>query len=141
MKGDWVNLPAPASLVVGNEKQSYSLSFAPSPYSIPQAFRVRTDPGSGEFVVDFRYIDEGEPTSSVAHAPGVVVCLGSNSKRVFQLRLDKNLVQNKNVRLEIISQELKKLEDAGTPRFRDNYAAANSFVRSQPNLFEEKVAG
>jgi hypothetical protein len=88
------------------DRRGYRLlnpSFLHPPYNIPRACRVRVDP-NGELALDFRYIDDGEPTFYVTHSPGVIASLGKNSKRVFQLRFDKKLVENKNVRIDLITE-------------------------------------
>lgn len=63
----------------------------PSPYQIPEGFRQLED-SSGDLYVEFRYIDEGEPSRKISMTDGVVAIVGKSSGRIFGIRIPRKTI-------------------------------------------------
>jgi hypothetical protein len=92
MNAQWQKLPS-AEFRRPQSVSGSVATFYPSPFEIPDAFRGLVDKSTGELVVEFRYLDDGEPTKEVGEAGGIRAKIGKNSARLFEVRIPVSLIQ------------------------------------------------
>jgi len=142
---DWVILDQ-ARLNQRREKEirGVRINVFLSPYDIPQAIRGQYDQQIGQFLIEFKYMED-EPIVRDQKDLALVLRIGKNSGRLFGIEVDVDKLKASHVNLamylqNMVSQALhKRLEQlpSGSSTHR-NYDLASDIIKErQADLFGE----
>lgn len=109
-----------------------------SPYNIPEAVRGYRREQDGRFVIEFRYIDDGEPveTRLLKSTPDISVRIGKKSDRLYAIECDIDAMNVNTVSVQLL---LPKVEEtfqsllAKPEEFpeKSNYESARKVVQDR----------
>jgi hypothetical protein len=94
---------------------------------MPMYLKGDFDQHRNKFVIAFRYDSEREPSRRLDYAPHVVLTVGQESERLYEVELDVNAMDVQAVQFlgKVLDELSMKAPQAGLNRI-DNYLAASS---------------
>ena len=105
------------------------ITFMPSPYDLPDAFRGYYDKALNCFVIEFQYLAD-EKTENEEHGPYVTLRVGKNSGRVYGIEVDVNAAKAQWV--ELIQKALhERSQEARKPQRPANYEATRKLIKER----------
>lgn len=143
---DWLQLnPSKLSRVRPEDISGVSVSVSPSPYDLPRAVRGSFDESTRKFVVEFKYLIEGEPTELNFVDKSTETKVGKHSGRLYGIHVNVGTMDR--VQLELLTKsvvaEIEKAigqlsADPSRSRRELNYEIAREVVtENEPKLFSE----
>ena len=63
-----------------------------SPFQVPEAYRLVKESDSSGYMIEFRYLDEGEPVRMLPEKDGIRACVGKYSSRLFQIHISEDVI-------------------------------------------------
>jgi len=105
----------------------FEVSYYRSPFNIPHQVESRIDDATGQMVVEFKYLDNREPTVRVTSDSGMEVLLGKNSDRIFAILAANELAQDRS-RLEQAMHLLFGMLESRHSRGADSYSIAQQVI-------------
>ncbi len=109
---EWIELE-PSSLGRNEHDQidGVEIIVGLSPYDVPEAVRGGYDKDIGRFVIEFRYLDDGEERVSDAQEEDVVLLVGEHSKRLYAIHVDVDRLKAEKVGLKVLIPEVDEAID------------------------------
>ena len=105
-----------------------------SPYDLPEAVRGGYNEELGMFVIEFRYLGNGESRIPQGQDENVTFLVGEHSKRLYEIRVDVDGLRAKAVGLRVLIVDelngaIDNLERGSTDRSRTrNYEVAKDVI-------------
>ncbi len=110
------------------QSEDGGLLFQYSPYDVPDAARVRRDPATKRWTIEFTYFGIVEELRLVQQEPGIWVQMGHKSLRVYSIALDAN-AGSKVVNIN------KALGGLSTFGHSDNHFIIEKIIESNRSFF------
>lgn len=130
MNKPWILLPVDQfQAEIPGTSPGTRVSYYFSPFNIPTAVHSRHDHERGQNVIEFKYLDDREPTESAENHPGLIFLLGKNSRRIFEIRIKDGQFHNET---EIEAELDNQLHGLATLKARrtDNYNITKRVIRT-----------
>ncbi len=105
----------------------FDVSYYCSPFNIPHHVSSRHDDATGHVIVEFKYLDDREPTVCVVSDSGMEVMLGKNSDRIFAIHATNDLTQDRS-RLQRAMFHLFGMLANRHSRGADSYSIARQVI-------------
>lgn len=143
---DWILTRLP--LKPSDGPRGYAVPFrliVDDPYAIPDALRGLRDPKTGQFVIEFRYMDGNEPAVRADDLePGISVEIGKHSNRIMRLAISPEkaaAVDNVEFVLGMLERAFSDLQ-TGSARDGPNAKALDHAIRQRrERLRDQLLAG
>jgi hypothetical protein len=109
---------------------------------MPMYLKGDFDQQRNKFVIVFRYDSESEPSRRLNYAPHVVLTVGQDSERLYEVELDVNAMNVQAVQLlgKVLDELSNKAPQVGLNRIDNYLAASGAFKQARGELETALVA-